>query len=150
MGIDNWLNKIHQGNALALLKQMPGRSVHCAITSPPYFQQRDYNTELQVFGGDKNCDHDWVEYVDKGVSGGTKSKKVQIKGKKNFQIVDSVKQAYCSKCGAYKGEFGRELTPDDYVANSMEIYRELYRVLRDDGVFILNIADTFLKKDIRR
>ena len=31
------LNKIHHGNCLDLLKQMPDESVNCVITSPPYW-----------------------------------------------------------------------------------------------------------------
>ncbi len=35
-------NKIHQGDALNVLKKMPSESVDLVVTSPPYFQQRDY------------------------------------------------------------------------------------------------------------
>jgi len=31
-----WINKIHQGDALTVLKQMPDALVDMAITSPPY------------------------------------------------------------------------------------------------------------------
>lgn len=40
--IDKFINKIHQGNSLDILKQMPDSSVDCVITSPPYWQLRDY------------------------------------------------------------------------------------------------------------
>jgi len=40
--IDKFINKIHQGNSLDILKQMPDNSVDCVITSPPYWQLRDY------------------------------------------------------------------------------------------------------------
>ena len=35
--IEQWLNRIHQGDALNLLKQMPSESINCVMTSPPYF-----------------------------------------------------------------------------------------------------------------
>lgn len=32
---------IHQGDALAVLRTLPDASVHCCITSPPYWGLRD-------------------------------------------------------------------------------------------------------------
>jgi len=32
-----WINKIHCGNALELLKTMPDNMVNCVVTSPPYW-----------------------------------------------------------------------------------------------------------------
>jgi len=32
-----WVNKIIQGDALTILKQMPDEFVDCIITSPPYW-----------------------------------------------------------------------------------------------------------------
>jgi DNA modification methylase len=39
-------------------------------------------------------------------------------------------------------EIGGEPTPQEYVNNLVDIFRELRRVLRPDGVFYLNIGDT--------
>ena len=33
---------IRQGNALERLREMPDESVHCVVTSPPYWGLRDY------------------------------------------------------------------------------------------------------------
>ena len=33
---------IHQGDCLASLRSMEARSVHCCVTSPPYFGLRQY------------------------------------------------------------------------------------------------------------
>lgn len=41
-GIKKHLNKIIQGDALKVLKQFPEESIDCVITSPPYWQLRDY------------------------------------------------------------------------------------------------------------
>jgi len=35
-GGEQWINKIHCGDALDILKQIPDEFVDCAITSPPY------------------------------------------------------------------------------------------------------------------
>ncbi len=40
--------KIYQGDALETLKTLPDNSVHCVITSPPYYGQRDYNNPAQI------------------------------------------------------------------------------------------------------
>jgi site-specific DNA-methyltransferase (adenine-specific) len=43
------LNTIHHGDALQTLRTLPDDAVDCIITSPPYFQQRDYaGSDLQV------------------------------------------------------------------------------------------------------
>jgi hypothetical protein len=36
------------GDALEVLKTLPSESVHCIVTSPPYFGQRDYKVEGQL------------------------------------------------------------------------------------------------------
>ena len=40
-------------------------------------------------------------------------------------------------------QIGREDTPEQYIARLVEVFRELKRVLRPDGTFWLNIADTY-------
>lgn len=36
------LNKIYQGNCMDVIKTFPDKSIDCVITSPPYWQLRDY------------------------------------------------------------------------------------------------------------
>jgi len=33
---ENWINKIHQGDALEILRRMPSNFVDTIVTSPPY------------------------------------------------------------------------------------------------------------------
>jgi len=40
-------------------------------------------------------------------------------------------------------ELGRESTPEEYVENMVAVFREVRRVLRDDGVLWLNLGDTY-------
>lgn len=44
----DWINKIHQGDVLKVLKQMPDEFVDMAITSPPYYSLRDYKIDGQI------------------------------------------------------------------------------------------------------
>lgn len=39
---------IHQGDALAVLRTLPENSVHCCVTSPPYWNYRNYGVAGQI------------------------------------------------------------------------------------------------------
>ena len=47
----HWQNDrvtLYSGDALETLKQLPAESVHCCVTSPPYYGLRDYGVEGQI------------------------------------------------------------------------------------------------------
>ena len=46
MSVD--VNKILCGDALSVLKSLPSDSVHCCVTSPPYYGLRDYGVDGQI------------------------------------------------------------------------------------------------------
>lgn len=69
------------------LRSLSAESVHCAVTSPPYYGLRDYGVP---------------------------------------------------------GQIGLEPTPEAYVARMVDVFRELRRVLRDDGTLWLNIGDSYV------
>jgi len=70
---------------------LPDQSVHCIVTSPPYFGLRDYGID---------------------------------------------------------GQIGMEETPEKFVAELVSVFRECWRVLRDDGTLWLNLGDSFFNKQI--
>lgn len=41
------------------------------------------------------------------------------------------------------GQLGLESTPEEYVANMVEVFREVQRILRDDGTLWLNLGDSY-------
>ncbi|MES2904529.1 MAG: site-specific DNA-methyltransferase [Pseudomonadota bacterium] len=43
----------------------------------------------------------------------------------------------------HAGQMGLEPTPDEFVAGMVEVFREVRRVLRDDGTLWLNIGDSY-------
>jgi len=43
-----WVNDIHQGDAGETLAEMPESSVHMCMTSPPYWNLRDYGEDGQL------------------------------------------------------------------------------------------------------
>ncbi len=46
-------------------------------------------------------------------------------------------------------EIGTERTPDEYVAKMVEVFREVGRVLRDDGTVWLNLGDAYSDKQLQ-
>ncbi len=51
----------------------------------------------------------------------------------------------CGKCGARRvdRQLGLEPTPDEYVANMVEVFREVRRVLADHGTCWVNLGDSY-------
>ena len=45
-------------------------------------------------------------------------------------------------------QLGMEDTPEEFVNNLVEVFREVKRVLRDDGTVWLNLGDSFLNKQL--
>jgi DNA modification methylase len=43
----------------------------------------------------------------------------------------------------HAGQLGLEQTPEEYVARMVDVFREVRRVLRDDGVLWLNLGDSY-------
>lgn len=61
--INEFKNKILQGDALEVLKTMPSESVDCVVTSPPYYSLRDYNVVGQI-----GLEKTYQEFISKLVS----------------------------------------------------------------------------------
>ena len=58
-----WANKIYLGDAIDM-RAIPDASIHCTVTSPPYFGLRDYGTAGQIGRLEQTVD----EYVDRLVA----------------------------------------------------------------------------------
>lgn len=145
-------NKIYKGNCLDVLKTFPDNSIDCIVTSPPYWGPREYGDEEEppIWLGDETCDHEWVPLKTNSISGGTKSKKVKVKGKENFQIVEPAEAYECKKCSAQKIELGREYEYTDYIKHLFVILDECKRVLKPYGTMWLNIGDSYIKNGTQR
>jgi len=52
-------NKVLNCDVLEGLKRLPGESVNCVVTSPPYWGLRDYGLEPNIWGGNNDCEHEW-------------------------------------------------------------------------------------------
>ncbi|KKN13443.1 hypothetical protein LCGC14_1006370 [marine sediment metagenome] len=123
-------------------------SVQCVVTSPPYFGLRKYASEQElVWGGLLDCPHDWVEGKhDPQPHGDDGTSKFTISGSTKTQQqtrIGIAKHGICANCGAWRGAYGLEPTVEMYVQHTVEILREIRRVLRDDGVVFWNIGDSY-------
>ena len=78
--------KILHGDCREKLAEMPAGEVQCCVTSPPYWNLRDYG---------------------------------------------------CS------GQLGLESTPEAYVDHLVEVFREVRRVIREDGTVWVNLGSTY-------
>lgn len=78
------------GDAVAMLRSIPGESIHCVVTSPPYYGMRSYLS-----------DSDPLKPLEIGLPG------------------------------------------TEYGADLVGVFREVKRVLRNDGTLWLNIGDTY-------
>jgi DNA modification methylase len=56
--------------------------------------------------------------------------------------MDKTAGAFCA-CGAWYGSLGLEPTPAMYVEHLVEVFREVWRVLRRDGTLWLNLGDSY-------
>jgi DNA modification methylase len=134
---DDWLT-IHGGDARDVLPTLPAESVHCVVTSPPYWGLRDYGTATWI-GGDEYCSHipDSQPRTERPANG--------LTGGKAHVDAGTVKRGDCGRCGASRvdSQLGLEATPEEYVANLVAVFREVRRVLRDDGTVWLNLGDSY-------
>jgi len=78
---------IINGDCRSVLATLPDASVHCVVTSPPYYGLRDYGVD---------------------------------------------------------GQIGLEASPDSFVSEMVSVFREVRRVLRDDGTLWLNLGDSYV------
>jgi DNA modification methylase len=135
------------GHVLDRLAELPDESVHCCVTSPPYYGLRDYGLEPQVWEeNDPACQHSWGE---EGKSG-QRNRNVlgNLNGCSPLFLHPST-GAFCQWCGAWCGSLGLEPTPELYIQHLVEIFAEVRRILRSDGTLWLNIGDSYARDEAK-
>jgi DNA modification methylase len=137
------VDKIYTGNALEVLKTFPANCVDTVVTSSPYYGLRNYSTEPQIWDGDENCKHTWVDKIKKGITGGKCVLDGAGKAMTEARYTPDSKHAYCSQCSAWRGELGGEPTPELFIKHLVDIFREVKRVLKPTGVIFVNIGDSY-------
>lgn len=103
-------NKIFQGNALEVLKTFPEKSVNMAITSPPYWGLRDYQSDDIIWDCECTHEHKWDTVK-------TKSKGMQVTGlrdwaeKEEESRVFEAESSFCTKCHEHEHDFSVIASP---------------------------------------
>jgi len=124
---------ILHGDCRDVLPTLPEKSVHCVVTSPPYWGLRDYGTATWK-GGDEKCDH-----LAPARGGHAKSGLAQPENGLNADTirakVENTRKQYhhrCHKCGAVRmdKQLGLEPTLAQYIANMVEVFRQVRRATR--------------------
>ena len=114
----------------------------------PMFDKKDKKWHIslkydlsEIWGGDPECEHEWVVGGHKYRSGG-----IQSATTGNDKIGASHMNYYshiCSKCGAWKGQIGLEPSYKMYVEHLMLVIKELKRVLKKTGSVWWNMGDSY-------
>ncbi|MBA7530883.1 hypothetical protein ES705_23094 [subsurface metagenome] len=147
----DYINKILCGNDLEILPKLPAGSVNCVTCSPPYWSLRDYGVDPVIWDGNKNCKHEWKSSNTK-ISGGGYSDKSTLQGFSNKNtkgrqmdrdINNTIDNAFCLKCNAWKGSLGLEPTFELYIKHLCDTFDEVKRVLRKDGTCWVNMGDSY-------
>jgi DNA modification methylase len=141
--------RILAGDCREILPRLGARSVQCCISSPPYWGLRDYGT-AEWEGGSVWCEH--VENYNlkrdcgSGSLGGKNGTVLTTRGTQPH-TASSTKgyREVCGKCGARRidSQLGLEATPEEYISNMVAVFREVWRVLRDDGTLWVNMGDSY-------
>lgn len=129
----DWI--IHQGDSLSALRTLPSESVHCVVTSPPYWGLRDYGT-ARWDGGDIECDHSTAR---------SRGDDIRVNDRQGTSAGSRPNTLLRCPCGATRSDeqLGLESAPDEYVNKMVEIFAEIKRVLRRDGTCWLNLGDSY-------
>lgn len=133
---------ILQGNSYRI--PLKDESVHSVITSFPYFNLRSYDgIPPTIWGGDSRCAHAWDNdsFQRRSNDGGKTAKQLSNRGANNRD--EPIDYALCTLCGAFYGCFGLEPSINLHVQNAVAVCREIKRVLRKDGIFLLNYGDSY-------
>ena len=142
--------RLYLGETRAVLRRMKSKSVHCCVTSPPYWGLRDYGTGTWE-GGSETCDH-----KSPGTNRGERDELPNPSAGWAKRAQEHKNLTHCLKCGARRvdEQIGSEPSPDCgtmgkaqcggcFVCTMVDVFREVKRVLRDDGTLWINLGDTY-------
>lgn len=139
---------VEQGDWLDVAPRLPDGCAQMCATSPPFWSLRDYKVPPRVWGGTPGCAHQWGAHEKPKPGRGNRSGDYSTSSLTNPARQDTVARPqtagqFCTLCGAWYGCLGLEPSPVLFVAHLVEVFREVKRVLRDDGVCFVNMGDSY-------
>jgi DNA modification methylase len=134
------------GDCRDILPTLPGGSVQCCVSSPPYWGLRDYGT-AEWEGADEGCDHKFDHSKREAKARNFVNGEGRLTTACSSWTTRSESEFHrdCPKCGARRidSQLGLESTPEEYIASMVAVFREVWRVLRDDGTLWVNMGDSY-------
>src|SRR3990167_8519635 len=118
--------RLIQGDCRVVLPTLAAESVHCCVTSPPYWGLRDYGVPSSIWNGAAVCEHEWGSAMIEHATNHTDKRRWQhtYNGREEEQppekrvawLRTEINQGqWCQACGAWRGSLGLEPTPELYV-----------------------------------
>ncbi|MCK5138326.1 MAG: site-specific DNA-methyltransferase, partial [Thermodesulfovibrionia bacterium] len=146
--INRLRNKIITGHCIDVLRKLPEDSIDMLLTSPPYWQARDYESAPVIWNAMKDCKHTYVDVdKDRNTDRSFRERLAEEQGKdiksakrkKKFKI----KSKFCTKCGGWIGQLGQEPSPDMFVQNLVDIMVAAMRPLKPQATLWVNLGDSY-------
>jgi len=131
--------RILTGDCLSILPTLEDKSVQTCVTSPPYFGLRDYGT-ASWNGGDPECTHQKETRHQSQGATSQRTGRANVESQRSENVMQT-----CEQCGAVRvdKQIGLEASPHEYVEKLVTVFREVRRVLKDDGTLWLNLGDSY-------
>jgi len=131
--------RILNGDVLDHLRGLPDDSVHCCVTSPPYWGLRDFSRCgcARVIGG---ATSGMPNFAGDNAGQGRSSPDPRNEKQPNPSC------PICHGTGKIAGterQLGLEPTHEQYIANMTAVFHEVKRVLRKDGTLWCNMGDCY-------
>jgi DNA modification methylase len=130
--------------ANSLFIPLKDKSVNCIITSPPYWSLRKYDIPDLIWDEVDECKHEWIDDPVPGEKSGKPGPNATVGARFEQDAIRRREPTNtCGRCGAWRGQLGLEPTIDLYLSHLLQVTKEIWRVLRKDGVFFINIGDSY-------
>jgi len=144
------------------MSELADDSIQCVVTSPPYLGLRKYaGVPDLIWGGREDCRHEWgSELIKLGAHHAGETNPGLEGYTKNAGAWSESAGSFCSLCGAWRGQFGLEPEPDCgrpngklcnscYVCHTLMFLRAIKRVLKQNGVAMINLGDTYFSGSVK-
>ena len=132
----NGVSTLYHADAKAL--PLPDASVHCVVTSPPYWGLRDYGL-MEWVDGNPECSHTFGRIGSARADGIVNDTKV-VRNRNGAGPAPT--ECHCGAKQIASG-IGLEPTLGEWVEDIVAAMREVHRVLRSDGTLWLNLGDAY-------
>lgn len=143
------IQKVEIGDCREVIKKYSDNFFDCLVTSPPYYRMRNYNTPPLIYGGKPDCNHQWIEKIQKP-DGGPATEATIVGANKedeaNNKGGEGIKYWVCP-CGSFKGEIGWEPTSEMFIRDLIEVFETIRPKIKETGSIWVNLGDKWIDLD---